>query len=109
MNPRSAYLLGSDILGASFAPGGGQFGGAGATGDIPPQSPSREPTSPEISLLEKIAPELRDLEAGVVYIHQRVNPWLWILSITGAVLGIYQTYAIRRMYGNYSGMKRALW
>lgn len=65
----SAYLRGTDVLGAA----------------------GKEPSTYDRAA-QQAAQEFAVVEETVKKVNARVNPWLWILSITGFSLSIFEFY-----------------
>jgi hypothetical protein len=56
----------------------------------------------------KTSDVFKKTEAEVVSIHKKVSPWLWILSVGGFAMAVWNKYEISSMYGSYKTMKKAL-
>ena len=49
-----------------------------------------------------------EIEASVIAVDKRVGPWLWVISIAGLWLSVWDKIQIHQMYGNHKNMHRIL-
>lgn len=50
----------------------------------------------------------REIEADVQAVGRVVSPWLWIFSVGGFALSVWDKWQIHQMYGSFRTMHREL-
>jgi len=49
-----------------------------------------------------------EVQTNVAAVSKRVSPWLWILSIGGFTMAVWNKVQIGKMYGNWKRARAAL-